>query len=159
MKSSTKRSANRGNDGEKSKPQYKATTGARNPNRGQPACKIWALLVLSRVCTKRSNWQSTSLRLGSPSMRSSMPSRTNQRSGTRDQSSTILHFSEQKSIVPTMTVRGTRPSTNGTSRDTWNPPELPQRIRLYPRGSLWIRIVERSVACPTATHDHPIQSD
>jgi len=47
MKSSTNHSAKCGDDGEKLNPQYEATTGVRNPNRGQPAYKRHALSVLS----------------------------------------------------------------------------------------------------------------
>ena len=47
MKCFANHSTKRGDDREKSKPQYKATTGGMNSNWGQPTYKRQALLVLS----------------------------------------------------------------------------------------------------------------
>jgi len=51
-------------------------------------------------------------------MKSSTLSRTGHELGAQGQSGTIPHFTEQKSIAPTMTARGTRSFITGPSGST-----------------------------------------
>ena len=104
IKSSTNHSVKRGDDGEKFKPQYEATIGARNPNRG------------NTPTIDRLSWFHW-VRFYFPSTWSSTPLRTNRGSGARNQSGAILHILEQKSTVFITIVKGTRSSTAGASEN------------------------------------------
>ena len=89
MKSSVNHSLKRNNDGEKMNSQCETLTHAGSQNQGQLTFKRQALRFSPQVRSKPTSRQSTSLRWGSPSSRSSTQSRTNYGSGVRNQSSTI----------------------------------------------------------------------